>query len=393
MKNHKNDLLSINPVENYEAPQIPTLRDGGNAEMLKKLPNRWKKKAAVIACAGIMGTMTLAGCANLFVQSNAENNGAENVVYNGQTAYGAAGLMVSHGVHHGGATASPIYIVHLTEQEMLNIIRAQLEAAGLNLSATPPEYTVEAGWWDELVSLDLFDEENRVAIAHIDWQESHHAATPRFGSFGSGMADLVAERFSEQAEDITFGVFYTPTRNFGSRSRWDRDTETSVATPEPSAEEMAAVGPELREQLNIQVQGFINFLHETGVLEGAPQEVSVTLNGTPMEFDVTPIFSNNRILVPMRAIFEALGLEVEFHDGSRRGRSVIATKENFRLEIGIDSAWGEIERGDKRDFIGLDTNATIHNNRTMVPLRFIAEATGANVEWDEATRTVAITTE
>ncbi len=43
------------------------------------------------------------------------------------------------------------------------------------------------------------------------------------------------------------------------------------------------------------------------------------------------------------------------------------------------------------ELIDLDTNAIIKDQRTMVPLRFISEALGAKVEWDAKTRTVVIT--
>ncbi|MCL2838821.1 MAG: copper amine oxidase N-terminal domain-containing protein [Oscillospiraceae bacterium] len=111
----------------------------------------------------------------------------------------------------------------------------------------------------------------------------------------------------------------------------------------------------------------------------------VTLNGVSIEFDVDPIIVNDRTMVPFRAIFEALEMEVEWNShagiatGMRRGLRI-------EIPIGHDIAF---VNGDEVD---LDVPAMIYNDRTMVPLRFVAEATGANVEWDEDTQTVLIST-
>jgi len=215
---NNNDLLSINPVENYEAPQIPTLSDD-NSAVLKKLPSRWKKKAAVIACAGIVGVsvLSLSGCAIL----NNTNNRIDDCDY---------------WCHHGGSGAA-MYIVHLTEQEALNIVRSQLEAAGLNFSAEPPNETVEVDRRN--ISLDLFDGERNVAVAHVNtWRE----------------ANLFVEKWECDCDDldITIGVFQTE-----EFERWDR----------PSDDERAEDMAKLEGQLTAQVQEFIEFLRDEGILE------------------------------------------------------------------------------------------------------------------------------
>jgi len=117
----------------------------------------------------------------------------------------------------------------------------------------------------------------------------------------------------------------------------------------------------------------------------APGEISVTLNGMRLHLDVTPIMRENRTLVPFRAIFEALGMEVEW-DNDRR--IAIGVKAGIRIEIPIDSCVAYVNGTP----VELDVPAMIHNERTLVPVRFVAENSGANVEWNQATQTVAITT-
>ena len=117
-----------------------------------------------------------------------------------------------------------------------------------------------------------------------------------------------------------------------------------------------------------------------------PDEISVLLNGERLEFDVAPIIVENRTLVPFRAIFEALGMEV---DWDNQTRTAIGSNEDVTIEIPIDS-YSAYVNGEPID---LDVPALLHNERTLVPIRFVAENSGANVEWDGESRTVVIFTD
>ncbi len=116
----------------------------------------------------------------------------------------------------------------------------------------------------------------------------------------------------------------------------------------------------------------------------ADDSIKVTVNGELIDFDVAPTIINERTLVPIRAIFESLGATVEWNGETR---TVIGRKGNITIELPIDS---KISRKNGVD-IELDVPATILNERTFVPARFIAESMGANVTWDDSTRTVIIT--
>lgn len=113
-------------------------------------------------------------------------------------------------------------------------------------------------------------------------------------------------------------------------------------------------------------------------------EIKVQLNGKPLNFaDQKPVVINDRTLVPLRGIFEALGAKVDWDDETQ---TVIATQGDtvIGLKIGDESALvnGQVKV--------LDQPALLLNDRTMVPLRFVSEALGASVDWDEATATVSI---
>ncbi|MCL2837704.1 MAG: copper amine oxidase N-terminal domain-containing protein [Oscillospiraceae bacterium] len=397
MKNHKNDLLSINPMENYNAPRIPTLSDD-NSAALKKMPNRWKKNAKVIACVGIMGTMTLAGLAYPLAQAPNGNNDAENAVYNGQAAYSGYSETDLIFRLHGGGGGSAFYVVYFTEQEAFNIIRSQLEAVGLDFDAVPPDYKIEPegfGW--NTYDIDLFDSRHRVGVSHITREMNNQ---PFYSHGGDRLANRVAEKFAELT-DFPVGVFYTPEwfPRFDAMDRHERNEngEWDVIphippTDEQIAEAKATARPILEESLTAQVQEFIDFLHAEGILESVideTAEIGVTFNGTPIEFDVQPIIVNNRTMVPFRVIFEALEMEVDWNETRRTASGRVNRDGGLRVELTIDS---NIALVNGRP-VQLDSPAIIHNDRTMVPLRFIAEATGANVAWDEDSRTVRITDE
>lgn len=112
----------------------------------------------------------------------------------------------------------------------------------------------------------------------------------------------------------------------------------------------------------------------------------VTLNGEKLKFDMPPIIQNDRVLVPLRAIFEALDAEVGWDDTTQM---VTAAKDDLQLSLRIGEPRMLL---DDRE-ITLDVSPQIVHDRTLVPVRAISEALRANVEWDEETQTVIITTE
>lgn len=116
-----------------------------------------------------------------------------------------------------------------------------------------------------------------------------------------------------------------------------------------------------------------------------PNVIKVVLNGQPLTFDVPPEIRNNRTLVPLRAIFEALGATITW-DGATR--TITATRGDMVIELQIDNAQAK-RRGQA---LTLDQAPVLSNNRTLVPLRFVSESFGAEVKWDGATRTITITT-
>lgn len=111
---------------------------------------------------------------------------------------------------------------------------------------------------------------------------------------------------------------------------------------------------------------------------------TVNLDGQQLSFDVPPRIENGRTLVPLRAIFEALGATIEWDDASK---TVTAEKGKTIIKLTIDQATA-YKNGNE---VKLEVAAKIINGRTLVPLRFVSEAIGATVNWNETTRLITIT--
>lgn len=112
--------------------------------------------------------------------------------------------------------------------------------------------------------------------------------------------------------------------------------------------------------------------------------VTVMYNGEKMTFDVQPVIVNDRTMVPMRAIFEALGCSVSWDDATEQA---IGIKNGKKVVVAI----GNTTAYNGGKFIEIDQPPLLIDDRTMVPLRFISEAYDCKVDWDEKTQTVTIT--
>jgi len=114
------------------------------------------------------------------------------------------------------------------------------------------------------------------------------------------------------------------------------------------------------------------------------QDIRVTVDGRNVEFDVPPTVIEGRTLVPLRGIFEALGVTPVWHASTR---TVTAQRGSRNIELPLDSHQAKING----QTIEVDVPGTLIGGRTMVPARFIAESLEANVGWDAANRIVLIT--
>lgn len=112
-------------------------------------------------------------------------------------------------------------------------------------------------------------------------------------------------------------------------------------------------------------------------------DITLIINNKTIKSDTPPLIYKNRTMVPIRIVSETLGAEVFWHSSERQ---VEIKTHNRIIKLTIDK--NEALINEKK--VTLDVSAKIFNNRTMVPLRFVGEALGADVFWDGSTRTVKV---
>jgi len=113
--------------------------------------------------------------------------------------------------------------------------------------------------------------------------------------------------------------------------------------------------------------------------------IRILIDGRAQTFTVPAQIINGRTMVPLRAIFEAMGATVEWNDGTR---TATATKGDTVVVLTIGSASPTVNG----TVVPLDQPGVIVNASTLAPLRFVGEAFGGTVVWSDATRTASITT-
>lgn len=127
-------------------------------------------------------------------------------------------------------------------------------------------------------------------------------------------------------------------------------------------------------------------------LNGVAVDIKVNVNGSEIVFeDQQPIILNDRTMLPIRAVMEAMGKEVSWDGVENRA---IVTDGAITLKLGIgDNIMIKETSSDGlavTEYIELDSAAVNINDRTLLPVRAVAEAFGASVGWNGETSTVII---
>ncbi len=114
-------------------------------------------------------------------------------------------------------------------------------------------------------------------------------------------------------------------------------------------------------------------------------DIFVKINNQKIQFDVPPQIINDRTMVPMRTIFETLGYGVEWEQNTK---TITSTNGDTTIKLTIDSNTMYVNG----KTITLDSPACVVEDRTLVPVRAISEASGYDVQWDEKNKIVIIST-
>lgn len=169
-------------------------------------------------------------------------------------------------------------------------------------------------------------------------------------------------RGCDQISDYTFYAVWEPVETEEPEMEESETEETEEVEEEPE--------PELAETV-IKLQ--IN-------------NPKITVNGVASSIDAQgtrPMIRNSRTLLPIRAVIEAMGGTVGWN-GTERIVTLTVGDKTLHLMINNRYMW------DGLGFYALDSVPIIVNNRTMLPVRAVAEYFGATVAWDHSTSTVTI---
>lgn len=112
-------------------------------------------------------------------------------------------------------------------------------------------------------------------------------------------------------------------------------------------------------------------------------EERIFINGFNMKFETPPVIREGRTLIPVRAITEGFGAQVLWNSETS---TVTILKDNNEIILTLGSNI-VLVNGEEKE---IEVSAQSINNRTFVPLRFISDFLGINVEYDPETGDIDI---
>lgn len=126
-----------------------------------------------------------------------------------------------------------------------------------------------------------------------------------------------------------------------------------------------------------------NLLSEVYKKKGDTEKVKVYVGGKQPNFDVMPFIENGRTMIPVRAVSEALGAAVTWNGDTQ---TVVISKDGITIELPIGSQAIKVNGVEHV----IDAPARVTGDRTVVPVRFISEFLGHQVDFDPTTSLVIV---
>lgn len=122
---------------------------------------------------------------------------------------------------------------------------------------------------------------------------------------------------------------------------------------------------------------FVDLLFKIGSTKYTSQDETKTV-------DLAPFIQNNTTLIPFRTILEELGYSVQWDS---KTKTITSSNQSTTIILKINSIYAEVNGETKI----LSVAPKIVSGRTVVPLRFVSECSGALVSWDQKEKTIHIT--
>ncbi len=140
---------------------------------------------------------------------------------------------------------------------------------------------------------------------------------------------------------------------------------------------------ETGDNLNAQIQPIQAPMVDDPKPRPVPNRLNVQYNGEYLYFDYPPIMINDRVMLPLRKIFELFAMQV---DWLAESDTAVIHDENWKIEVTANHTVAKVN-GEETE---LDVPATVLKDRMYVPVRFLAESIGAQVDWENESQTVII---
>ena len=163
--------------------------------------------------------------------------------------------------------------------------------------------------------------------------------------------------------------------------------DESVSTAKETLKPTSSVTPTQEPTATVKPSETTSPIVETSAPTAKPKKLTVeTGNAVKVKVDSTDVVfpdaqpfvdENGRTQVPIRAVSEMLDCKVDWDDTSK---TATITKENgdvVKVTLGSDVLTVNNKSSQ------MDTTAIIKDDRTFIPVRFVAEALGLEVEWLE----------
>lgn len=195
---------------------------------------------------------------------------------------------------------------------------------------------------------------------------------------GNQLEIPISKTSSEASTIVVSDIEYTLDRTVPEAEVYVQITGTAVDCIEPNDEAVVKVA-----NATTVTPAPGDYKNEVSFVIGAS---SYTVNGVEQAMDVAPYIKNSRTYMPIRYVAYALGIDDNniLWDGVNRTVTLMKGDKVVQLQIGSNNI---LINGAA---VTMDVAPEITSDRTMLPARWVAQAFGASVGWDEATQTVTI---
>lgn len=169
----------------------------------------------------------------------------------------------------------------------------------------------------------------------------------------------------------------------GGGSSLGKGKSSRAASVNAQSDKATVQNKEKTETINDEVSSPESTAKTSKIIVLTVDSVAANISGKSVQLNEAPVIINGRTMVPIRFVSENLGYKIDWE------------AEEKKVMISLDETVIELFQNNDKAFVNgnevlIDSPAVNRNGSVLVPLRFIAETLGAEVEWNAADRSVTI---